>query len=167
MTFEETPTMSRSRNETPNPNLPIRRFTDGKHIEAAVWERVEDGQVYHKVSLSKSYYDQRTGQWQRTATFTHSELRRVVEVAEKAHQFVIERRQELTRKNAQRAVRIPREERPRSLKHQKPARQAARQRELAREGAANDQAPSQKVSVETLAKKLAEYLDRDRGGRDR
>ena len=158
-------------NRDPNHSAPIHRETDG-NVEAAVWRRIQDdGRVSHHVTLSKSYQDS-DGNWHRSNTFTMKELDRALACGSRAQEWVIQQRQEMAREKAHQEERIARgRDEARSLRHQKPDPGAARQREEARDAAsrADGQASPQKVTLDTLAEKVAEKLHRmqQREGRER
>lgn len=75
-------------------NPPIATFRDGR-LKATVWENTnESGELYHTVTLSKTYEDAK-GNLKDTNSFSPGELLRVRELAREAGSFILEIRRDL------------------------------------------------------------------------
>ncbi|WP_375228642.1 hypothetical protein [Roseobacter sp. S98] len=74
---------------------PLTTLRDGR-LKAVVWENSnEKGDIYHSVSLAKTYED-RDGRLQDGHSFGGGELLRVAKLADKSHDVIVERRRELS-----------------------------------------------------------------------
>jgi len=74
---------------------PLDTLRDGA-LKATIWEQADkDGDIYHTVSLARTYED-REGKLRDTASFSANDLLRVAELAREAHGVVRDVRREIS-----------------------------------------------------------------------
>lgn len=76
--------------QEPKKQRPVERLSDG-NIRASVWENTRENGTHHSVTISRSYQD-KEGTYRDTQSFGHNDLLKLSRIAERAYDFIRERR---------------------------------------------------------------------------
>ena len=79
--------VSKEKNATATPNVPVKTFRLGR-IKAAVWENEAD-QKYYSVTFSRTYVDE-GGNYHDSDSFGRDDLALIAKLADQAHTFIFE-----------------------------------------------------------------------------
>lgn len=66
---------------------PVTKFQAGS-VTAAVWESSGKSGPFMTVQVSRSYRDPKSGEWKRSDSFSGNQLGQLVEVAQKAREYL-------------------------------------------------------------------------------
>ncbi|MEM1149538.1 MAG: hypothetical protein AAGI03_03140 [Pseudomonadota bacterium] len=101
-------------------NQPLHTIRDGR-LKATIWENVNDkNEIYHTVTLAKTYED-RNGKLQDSHSFSSSELLRVAKLADESHGVIRDVRREISREQShQKQTKPAQDDRPSRFRQNTP-----------------------------------------------